>query len=71
MGIWGKMAETRDNTKQAQVIDDNLKRVYQDMLDEGVPDRFMELLDQLKQQDSEEAGQDDSAALSGQNESSR
>ncbi|ETX27293.1 NepR family anti-sigma factor [Roseivivax isoporae] len=45
------MAQTRDNTKQAQVIDENLKRVYQDMLDQKVPDRFLDLLSQLKEQE--------------------
>ncbi|ETX11683.1 hypothetical protein OCH239_19015 [Roseivivax halodurans JCM 10272] len=51
------MAETRDNTKQAQVIDDNLKRVYQDMLNEEVPDRFTNLLAQLREQEQQEHGQ--------------
>ncbi|MHA6345799.1 NepR family anti-sigma factor [Roseivivax sp. CAU 1761] len=48
------MAENRDKPKQAQVIDDNLKRVYQDMLDEKVPDRFLDLLSQLKAQDDKQ-----------------
>jgi hypothetical protein len=33
------------------VIDENLRRVYQESVDEGIPDRFKSLLDQLKQQD--------------------
>ncbi len=32
-------------------IDDNLKRVYNEMLDEDVPDRFEKLLRQLREQD--------------------
>ncbi len=32
-------------------IDDNLKRVYNEMLEEDVPDRFEELLRQLREQD--------------------
>ena len=30
-------------------IDENLKRVYQEALQEKIPDRFQELLDQLRQ----------------------
>ncbi|WP_366142091.1 NepR family anti-sigma factor [uncultured Roseobacter sp.] len=33
------------------MIDENLKRVYEEALDEGIPDRFKDLLDALKQQD--------------------
>ncbi|MHA7874556.1 MULTISPECIES: NepR family anti-sigma factor [unclassified Roseivivax] len=33
------------------MIDENLKRVYEDMLDQDVPDRFLDLLTQLKDQD--------------------
>lgn len=32
-------------------IDDNLKRVYKDILSEDMPDRFRELLDRLNAQD--------------------
>lgn len=33
-------------------IDENLKRVYAETLDEGIPERFLDLLSQLKQQDN-------------------
>jgi hypothetical protein len=36
-----------------RIIDENLKRVFEQTLDEGIPDRFKDLLDQLKQQDIE------------------
>ena len=36
-------------------IDESLKRLYQEALDEGVPDRFKDLLSQLKQQDHAES----------------
>lgn len=36
------------------VIDENLKRVFEETLEEGIPDRFKDLLSQLKQQDSEQ-----------------
>lgn len=45
------MAQSGMNRKRESVIDENLKRVYEEALDEGVPDRFRELLDALKQQD--------------------
>lgn len=45
------MGHTRKNDKEAEVIDENLRRVYQDMLDEKVPDRFLDLIAQLKSQD--------------------
>lgn len=38
--------EAPDNL--AEQIDKNLKRVYQEVLDEGIPDRFAELLARLK-----------------------
>lgn len=34
-------------------IDANLKRVYDDMLDDDVPDRFEELLLKLREQDQQ------------------
>lgn len=40
--------------QQDGVIDENLRRVYQEAVDEGIPDRFKALLDQLKQQDTEQ-----------------
>jgi hypothetical protein len=46
------MGQNSDKNRQGQVIDDNLKRVYQDMLDERVPDRFLDLLTQLREQES-------------------
>ena len=46
------MSQNNDKTRQGQVIDENLKRVYQDMLEEKVPDRFLDLLTQLKEQES-------------------
>lgn len=42
-----------------RVIDDNLRRVYQEAIEEGVPDRFKSLLDQLKQQETTQSQGDD------------
>lgn len=36
------------------VIDENLRRVYDEAIEEGIPDRFKSLLEQLKQQDKEQ-----------------
>ncbi|WP_299680696.1 NepR family anti-sigma factor [uncultured Roseobacter sp.] len=45
------MTQTGANRKRESVIDENLKRVYEETLDEGIPDRFKDLLDALKQQE--------------------
>ncbi|WP_371931394.1 NepR family anti-sigma factor [Roseovarius sp. MMSF_3359] len=44
-----------------QQIDENLRRVYSEAANEPVPDRFTQLLDQLRQQEkSKTADQDGS-----------
>ncbi len=45
------MAKDTDRSKLKQQIDENLKRVYDDALADAVPDRFKQLLDQLRKQD--------------------
>ena len=45
------MAQSGAQRKRENIIDENLKRVYDEALDEGVPDRFRVLLDALKQQE--------------------
>lgn len=49
------MANSKDPSRTrpqgSSQIDDNLKRVYDDMLDDTVPDRFEELLRQLREKD--------------------
>lgn len=45
--------QANKKTERASVIDENLKRVFSETLDEGIPDRFKDLLNQLKQQDNE------------------
>ena len=39
------------------MIDENLRRVFEQTLDEGIPDRFKNLLEQLRQQDDERSAQ--------------
>ena len=45
------MAEDRPASKRREQIDANLKRVYDDVLKQDIPDRFKDLLAQLKQRD--------------------
>lgn len=40
-----------------QEIDENLRRVYQLMIEQDVPERFTQLLDQLRQQEQERGPQ--------------
>lgn len=46
------MAHDSEYDNVRRQIDENLKRVYQDKVEEELPDRFKLLLQQLKQQDS-------------------
>ena len=38
-------------------IDENLRRVYRQMIEQEVPDRFTQLLDQLRHQEQERGPQ--------------
>ncbi|MCX7566579.1 NepR family anti-sigma factor [Sulfitobacter sp. F26169L] len=40
------------NKSRDGVIDENLRRVFDEAVEEGIPDRFKSLLEQLKQQDA-------------------
>lgn len=53
------MTNKRRTSRLQQQIDDNLRRVYSDTVQEPLPDRFSQLLDQLRAKESEEH-QDDS-----------
>jgi len=50
------MSTGENNSKRDQEIDENLKRVYQRTLEEDVPERFKELMEKLKKQDSSDEG---------------
>ena len=41
------------STRLTQQIDENLKRVYQDIVGSNVPDKFLDLLDRLRDQDGD------------------
>ena len=42
---------TSSKNDRDRAIDENLRKVYEQTLDEGIPDRFKDLLDQLKSQE--------------------
>ncbi|WP_050524337.1 NepR family anti-sigma factor [Pseudorhodobacter wandonensis] len=54
--MYGEMANDTPKDKIKQQIEENLKRVYDDALNEPVPDRFLSLLEQLRKQDSKNGG---------------
>ena len=45
------MAQDQKKSSIRRQIDENLRRVYEETLEEGVPDRFEELLSKLAEQD--------------------
>lgn len=53
------MTENRRTSKVDQQIDENLRRAYSEAAQEPVPDRFTQLLEQLRQQEqSDKSGGD-------------
>lgn len=48
------MPNQGQNRTHESVIDENLRRVYEEALDEGIPDRFQSLLEQLKEQERDQ-----------------
>lgn len=50
--------EPKPSDQSPDLIDDNLKKAFRETLDEGVPDRFKELLDQLKKTQSERGSEE-------------
>jgi hypothetical protein len=49
--MYPDMANKDDKSAARAQIDENLKRVYNELLSEEVPDRFKALLQQLKSKD--------------------
>jgi len=48
------MKQDDDKAKLRSQIDENLKRVYQEALDERIPDRFQDLLEQLRKKEAQQ-----------------
>lgn len=51
------MTKQKQEQAHEEVIDENLRRVYEEAMEEGIPDRFKSLLEQLKQQDDQKGSQ--------------
>ncbi|MDE0589118.1 NepR family anti-sigma factor [Halocynthiibacter sp. C4] len=52
--------EPKPSNQSTDLIDDNLKKAFRETLDEGVPDRFKDLLDQLKKSKSDSRSEESS-----------
>lgn len=50
--MWPDMAQGKETSGLRAQIDENLKRAYQEALEEAVPDRFKELLEKLRQKEA-------------------
>ena len=48
----GIMKEPDEAAHLKAAIDDNLRKIYNDLLKEDVPDRFKDLLEQLRKKES-------------------
>ena len=57
MKLEGMFVQAIERDERERVIDENLKRVFEETLDEGIPDRFKDLLSQLKKQDTDQGVQ--------------
>lgn len=53
------MTKERRKTKVDQQIDENLRRVYSEAAEEPVPDRFKQLLEQLREQEQSKNPEED------------
>jgi Anti-sigma factor NepR len=52
--MYGEMTADRGKSKLQHEIDQNLKRVYDEALNEEIPDRFKKLLEQLKNREAKQ-----------------
>ena len=48
LGMYVEMADGKGKSRLHQQIDENLKRVYEEALTEEIPDRFKDLIAQLR-----------------------
>lgn len=51
------MKQNKPDKNVQRQIDENLRRVFQDKVEEALPDRFHKLLQQLKEQDQAKAAE--------------
>ncbi|AWB50514.1 hypothetical protein HYN69_18035 (plasmid) [Gemmobacter aquarius] len=59
----GRMSDKKDKPALRNSIEENLRKVYQELMDEEVPDRFKQLLAQLKDSQIASAENDDGEGL--------
>lgn len=52
--MYREMTENSEKSKIKSQIDENLKRIYDDVLKEAIPDRFQDLLQQLREKSARE-----------------
>lgn len=52
MDVWHPMAQDKDAPRLKAQIDENLKRVYEQALEQEVPERFKALLAQLREKEA-------------------
>ena len=45
------MGDPKDEARLKAAIDENLRKIYHQLLDEEIPDRFKALLEQLRQKE--------------------
>ncbi len=57
--MYPDMAESNPKSKVRDQIDENLKRIYDETLNEQIPDKLTQLLDQLRQRSADRASDDD------------
>ena len=50
--MYVEMADSKGKSRLHQQIDENLKRVYEEALSEDIPDRFKDLIAQLRAKES-------------------
>ena len=56
MSMLEQMKDKREKPTLRHTIEENLRKVYQDLLQEEVPDRFKLLLDELRQKQAAPEG---------------
>jgi Anti-sigma factor NepR len=57
--MYSDMVESNPKAKVRDQIDENLRRIYAETLNEQIPDKLTQLLDQLRQKSANPAGDDD------------
>ncbi|MES2913527.1 MAG: NepR family anti-sigma factor [Pseudomonadota bacterium] len=62
--MYSDMAENDPKSKIRRHIDENLRRIYNETLNEQIPDKLTQLLEQLRQKAGRPAGDNDEGGQS-------